>query len=103
MRKNIKRFAKIVFRIVLVLILMLLILAILLSLPAVQTRLGRYATEQINSDFGTDINIERVAVSAFGGVNLKRVLIRDHHKDTMFFSRNIRTNKIGRASRRERV
>lgn len=92
MRKNIKRFGKIVFRIVLVLILLLLILAILLSLPAVQTRLGRYATEQINSDFGTDINIERVAVSAFGGVNLKQVLIRDHHKDTMFFSRNIRTN-----------
>ncbi len=64
----------------------------MLSLPSVQTRLAHYLTERINADYKTDINIERISVSAFGSVNLREVLIRDHHKDTLIYSSNIRTN-----------
>ncbi|HEU0136952.1 MAG TPA: translocation/assembly module TamB, partial [Flavobacterium sp.] len=69
-----------------------MLLAIALSLPAVQTRLGGYATEWINEEYGTDINVERVAITAFGGVKLKTVTIRDHHKDTLIFASRIQTN-----------
>jgi hypothetical protein len=49
----------------------LLLLAIALSLPFVQTKIARYATNYLNEDFGTNIQIEKVAISVFGGVKLK--------------------------------
>ncbi|PKP16660.1 MAG: DUF490 domain-containing protein, partial [Bacteroidetes bacterium HGW-Bacteroidetes-23] len=70
----------------------MLFLGILLSLPAVQTKIGQYLTNSINEDFGTDINVEQVTFNIFGGVKLKEVLIRDHHKDTLIFANRIKTN-----------
>ena len=70
----------------------MLFLGILLSLPAVQTKIGQYLTNSINEDFGTDINVEQVTFNIFGGVKLKEVLIRDHHKDTLIYANRIKTN-----------
>ena len=75
-----------------VFLLLVLILGILLSLPVVQTKIGQYITEQINKDYGTDINVEQVALTVFGGVKLKKVLIKDHHKDTLFYINRLKTN-----------
>jgi hypothetical protein len=61
-------------------------------MPAVQTRLGAFATERINKDYGTDIRVERVALSIFGGVKFQNVLILDHKKDTLIFANRIKTN-----------
>lgn len=74
------------------LILFLLLLAIAVSLPAVQTRLGAYVTDMINDDYGTDIRISKVAISPFGGVKLRQVLIRDHKRDTLIAANRIQTN-----------
>ncbi|RAR47388.1 translocation/assembly module TamB domain-containing protein [Flavobacterium lacus] len=79
-------------RSIVVFLLLLLFLGILLSLPAVQTKIGQYLTNSINEDFGTDINVEQVTFNLFGGVKLKEVLIRDHHKDTLIFANRIKTN-----------
>lgn len=70
----------------------LLLLGIALSLPFVQTKIAHYATDKLNEDFGTNIQIEKVAVSVFGGVKLKGVLILDHHKDTLISADRIQTN-----------
>ncbi|WP_276974159.1 hypothetical protein, partial [Flavobacterium filum] len=70
----------------------MLIISVLLSLPSVQTKLGQYFTERINKDFGTDIQIDQVNFTFFGGVKLKSVLIKDHHKDTLIFADRIKTN-----------
>ncbi|AWM15361.1 DUF490 domain-containing protein [Flavobacterium sediminis] len=67
-------------------------LGILLSLPFVQTFLGRYATDALNKEFGTDITIDRVAISPFGNVKLGDVLVRDHHKDTLFYIEKLNTS-----------
>ena len=75
-------------------ILLLLVLAIALTLPSVQTRIARYFTESINKDFGTNISIDAVAISVFGGIKFKGVLIRDHHKDTLIYSRRIATTVL---------
>ena len=80
------------FRVLLGMLLLLITSAIVLSLPFVQTRIGHYITEMLNNDFGTDINVDQVSVSAFGGVKLKTVLIKDHHKDTLIFANRIKTN-----------
>lgn len=67
-------------------------MAILLSLPFVQTKLGKIVTDNINKEFGTDINIERIAISPFGTVKLGDILVRDHHKDTLFYIQKLNTS-----------
>lgn len=89
---GLRRFKKILFRVLLGLILLLLVSGILLSLPFVQTKIGAYVTDMLNEDYGTDIKVEQVAVSVFGGVKLKSVMIRDHRKDTLIFANRIKTN-----------
>jgi hypothetical protein len=69
----------------------LLVLGIAFTLPVVQTKLANYLTGRINKDYGTNIAIDEVAISVFGGVKLKKVLILDHHKDTLIYSGIIKT------------
>ncbi|MGL2964389.1 translocation/assembly module TamB domain-containing protein [Flavobacterium sp. RSB2_4_14] len=90
-----KKFRIILFRTIVVLLLLLLLLSISLSLPYVQTKIAHYATEKINKDFGTNINIDEVAITFFGGVKLKKVLILDHHKDTLIYAQRIKTTILG--------
>jgi hypothetical protein len=89
---NIKKFKKISLRIIIGILLLLLLLATLLSLPFVQTYLGKYATNELNKAYGTDIKIERLSITAFGSVKLKEILVRDHHKDTLFFIKRLNTS-----------
>ncbi|WP_291287122.1 translocation/assembly module TamB domain-containing protein [Flavobacterium sp.] len=70
----------------------MLALAIILALPVVQTKIAKYVTESLNTDFKTDISVEKVAINIFGGVKLKKVLIRDHHKKTLIYSDIITTD-----------
>ena len=67
-------------------------LGIALSLPFVQTKIGNYVTEMLNADYKTDIKVERVAISIFGGVKLKNVRIKDYRHQTMIFASVIKTN-----------
>lgn len=64
----------------------------MLSLPFVQTYLGKYATEYLNKEFGTDISIEKVAITPYGSVKLKGILAKDHHKDTLFYINRLNTS-----------
>ena len=48
-----------------------------------QTKLGKYATERLNKDFKTDINIGKVGLQLNGDIELKEILIRDYKKDTL--------------------
>lgn len=87
-----KKFRKIVLRSIIALFLLLLIFSIALSLPFVQTKIAHYATDKLNKDYGTNINIDEVAITFFGGVKLKKVLILDHHDDTLIYSQRIKTS-----------
>ena len=69
-----------------------MVLGITLSLPVVQTRIGEYVTDMLRKDYKADINVEQVSISIFGGVKLKGVLIRDHHKLPMITAKSIKTN-----------
>jgi hypothetical protein len=55
---------------------------IALSLPLCRQNSAAF-TNSINKDFGTNISIDAVRLSVFGGVKFKNVLILDHHKDTL--------------------
>ncbi len=64
----------------------------MLTLPFVQTKIGHYFTNSLNEKYKININVEQVSLTVFGGVKLKKVLILDHHKDTLIYAKRIKTN-----------
>jgi len=91
---SIKKYKKILIRTVVAILLLLLLLTIGLSLPFVQTKIAHYAANKFNEDFGTHVQIDKVAISFSGNVELKGVLIMDHHNDTLISADGIETNVL---------
>lgn len=91
-KERIKKFKKILFRSLIAILLLFLLLGFLLSLPFVQTALGKYATDSLNKSFGTNITIGKVAVTPFLSVKLGDVLVLDHHQDTLFYIKKLNTS-----------
>lgn len=93
-KKNnvLKKLIKYIIFFLLGLILLLLAVGIALTFPEVQTRLGQEATKYLNKEFKTDITIQEANFTIFGGVKLKKVLIKDHKKDTLFYINRLKTN-----------
>ncbi|NJM80695.1 MAG: hypothetical protein HC854_15770 [Flavobacterium sp.] len=46
----------------------------------------------MNKEFGTDISIQKVAITPYGSVKLKGILSKDHHKDTLFYINRLNTS-----------
>ncbi|WP_411032180.1 translocation/assembly module TamB domain-containing protein [Spongiimicrobium sp. 3-5] len=67
--------------------------SIVLSLPIVQTSFAKYATDSINKEFGTNINIERLRVSLITlDTSLRGIYIEDYKKDTLFYIDQLTTS-----------
>jgi len=90
----IKKYQKILLKLLKYIVLFLLLIIILLSTSYVQTKLAKYATIAINEDFGTDLLIQKVDLSFLGTVQLKGIEIRDHHKDTLIFVNKLSTSLL---------
>lgn len=67
---------------------------LILSIPAVQTSLGKYATDSINKEFGTNINIGKVGLQFNGDVELKEIYIEDYKKDTLINIAELNTSIV---------
>lgn len=65
---------------------------LVLSIPAVQTSLGKYVTNRVNEDFGTNINIGKVGLQFNGDVELKEIYIEDYKKDTLIAIEELNTS-----------
>ncbi|WP_341215439.1 translocation/assembly module TamB domain-containing protein [uncultured Wocania sp.] len=72
--------------------LLFIILVLVLSIPFVQTGLGNYATKKINTEFGTNINIDKVGLQFNGDVELKSIYIEDYKKDTLISIAELNTS-----------
>ena len=64
----------------------------MLSIPAVQTKLGKKATNWLNEEFKTDINIGKIGLQFNGDVELKEILIRDYKQDTLISATKLNTS-----------
>ena len=71
-----------------------MLIIIIFSIPSVQTWAAKKVTTELNETYGTDINILRLGLNWKGEVDLREVYIADHHKDTLIYSRELRTNII---------
>ena len=59
----------------------------------VQTRFAKYATRELNKEFGTNINIERLRISLITwDTALKDIYIEDYKKDTLFYIDELSTS-----------
>ena len=63
-----------------------------MSIPSVQSRLGKSATNYLRKEFNVDINIEKVNLAFLGDVQLNEIFIRDHHLDTLIYAKNLTTS-----------
>ena len=73
---------------------LLVMLSVILSFSSVQTSLARFATNRINSAYGTSIAIQKLDLSSIRNVELKNVLIRDHHQDTLISAEILETSVL---------
>jgi hypothetical protein len=67
---------------------------LIFSIPAVQTALGIYATNQINETYGTAIKIEKVGLQFNGDVELKNILIKDHFEAPLISIAELNTSVL---------
>ncbi|QHI35881.1 hypothetical protein IMCC3317_12290 [Kordia antarctica] len=79
-------------RIVLAILLLFIFLVILFSIPAVQTAVGKKATNWINDTYKTNINIERIGLKWNGDISLKNIYIEDYLKDTLIHVNTLETS-----------
>jgi hypothetical protein len=64
-------------------------------MPFVQTRLAKYATNTINKEFGTNINIDEIRLSLISwDVAIKGIYIEDYQKDTLFYINELGTSVL---------
>ena len=71
---------------------MLAVVSFLLAIPAVQTSLGKSATNYLKKEFDVDINVKKIDLSVLGNVKLKEILINNHHADTLIYVKNLTTS-----------
>ncbi len=77
-----------------ILVLLLITIVIILSIPSVQTYVAKKVTSSLNESYGTDINIDRLGLNWKGEVDIRGVLINDHHADTLIYAKELQTNIV---------
>ena len=69
-------------------------LLIVLSIPRVQSSLAQRLTRSLNQDYGVAIDIEKLGLNWKGVIDLRGVLIKDHHQDTLISAKSLTTNAL---------
>ncbi len=87
-----KRFWKILKRIVLFLLLLLLSLWILIQLPPVQNWLAGYAANWLSKELKTKVEVQNVSFTLLNKVNLEGLYIEDRQKDTLLSAGKLQLN-----------
>ncbi|WP_240321094.1 translocation/assembly module TamB domain-containing protein [Kordia sp. SMS9] len=67
---------------------------IIFSIPAVQTAIGKEATDWLNEKYDTDINIDRIGLKWNGDISLKNIYIKDYLKDTLIHINALETSVL---------
>ncbi len=67
-------------------------ITLLFTIPSVQTYFGSKLTTYLNEEFDVDIDIENIGLTYTGAIDLKKVLVKDHHQDTLLYAGSIATS-----------
>ncbi|MFT6825867.1 MAG: hypothetical protein ACJAYD_000416 [Patiriisocius sp.] len=72
--------------------LLVTLLVIFLSLPSVQTKLAVKLTDHLQTVYDAEISIDRIGLNWLGKIDARGVHIKDHHQDTLIYSKQVQTN-----------
>ena len=89
MLKSIKKTYNILIGTVAVLVLSLLLLILIIRIPSVQTFLVRIVTDYISNDIKSTVSVGNVNFIFFNRIELKDILIKDQHNDTLIYAPSI--------------
>ena len=70
-------------------ILILLLLLLCLRIPAVQTKLGKFATQRLSKQLETKVSVDKIAINFIDNANLKGIYIEDRQGDTLLYAGNL--------------
>jgi len=62
-----------------------------LAIPAVQTSIAKYFTNQINEDTGVNLQIDKIQITVSGNIIIKNFIALDEHQDTIFYGKRLQT------------
>lgn len=71
---------------------MALVVSFLLSRPSVQTKLGDKASTLLQEVYDVSITVDQIKISVVGKLEMKGVLIKDHHNDTLIAVSKLKTS-----------
>ena len=68
---------------------------LILSIPAVQTSLGKIATKNLNEKYKTNISVEKIGLQFNGDVELKNITILDYRENALITIEELNTSILG--------
>ena len=89
MHKVTKIFTKIVSSVVLLLILLPVFATLVLSIPNVQNRAVRYATEFVSEKLGTKVGIDHITIGMLNHVKVRGFYVEDFDCDTLLYASKV--------------
>lgn len=69
----------------------MVVLSFLLTLPSVQTKIGTKVSQFLKEKYDTDITVDQIKIAVVGDLELKGILIKDHHNDTLIAAKKLTT------------
>lgn len=87
-----KRFFKILKRILLVLLLLIVTCLILINLAPVQTWLAHHVARNLSAKIGAQVTINHLKINLFNRVEFTGLMVEDQHKDTMLYAGRARVS-----------
>ena len=91
-KSNLRKFLKILSRIILAILLLLFILYGILHLSSVQTWLVKKIAANLSKNLHTKVTIKKVDIGFFNKILLKEVMIEDLQKDTLLYAGTVKAN-----------
>lgn len=73
---------------------MIILLYLLLKIPSVQSNLAQRATKYLSKKYNTSIVVKEIDLSNFTNIQLKRIVIKDHHDYPFITVKNITTSLL---------
>jgi translocation and assembly module TamB len=74
------------------LVLILILIAVIIQIPAIQTKIVRYATSYVSNKTHTLVEIKKVGISFPKSFVIEGIYLEDIKKDTLLFVREVKVN-----------
>src|ERR1035437_1207988 len=87
-----KKVAKFILGMAISFVLLFIVIAVLIQIPAIQTKLVKYATSLVSKKTHTRVDLKNISISFPKSVVLEGLYLEDVKKDTLLYAREAKVN-----------